>query len=92
MYAISLATALVLREYPLLGVAVAAAGCLLGWPFAALAALPLVLYSMRIAGFWKVVAAGTATTAAVTVSGRGKSSALCGVPWRLTACIPVTGV
>ncbi|KAG0576973.1 hypothetical protein KC19_5G122400 [Ceratodon purpureus] len=63
MYAITLASALVLLgDRHKTVVAVAAAGVLIGWPFAALAAAPLVIYSLFGGGFLRVFLAGLLTT------------------------------
>ncbi|CAI5954829.1 unnamed protein product [Closterium sp. NIES-65] len=67
MYAITWATSLTIQGRPAAATAAAAAGVLLGWPFAGLAALPLVLHGMITGGFVKVVASGAITT--VLVSG-----------------------
>ncbi|KAL8129798.1 hypothetical protein V2J09_018953 [Rumex salicifolius] len=47
MYAMSLSSALLLLERPATAVGVAAAGVILGWPFAVLAFLPITLFSLR---------------------------------------------
>lgn len=63
MYAITLASALVLlggRHKAV--VAISAAGVLVGWPFAALAAAPLVVYSLISGGFFHVFLAGLLST------------------------------
>ncbi|CAI5489614.1 unnamed protein product [Closterium sp. Naga37s-1] len=67
MYAITWATSLTIQGRLAAATAAAAAGVLLGWPFAGLAALPLVLHGMITGGFVKVVASGAITT--VLVSG-----------------------
>ncbi|CAI5975209.1 unnamed protein product [Closterium sp. NIES-65] len=69
MYAITWATSLTIQGRPAAATAAAAAGVLLGWPFAGLAALPLVLHGMITGGFVKVVASGAITTVLVSVSG-----------------------
>lgn len=69
MYAITLASALVLLgDRHKTVVAVAAAGVLVGWPFAALAAAPLVVYSLMGGGFLHVFLAGLLTTLCTMVS------------------------
>jgi hypothetical protein len=69
MYAITLASALVLLgDWHKSVVAVAAAGVLVGWPFAALAAAPLVLYSLLGGGFLLIFLAGLLTTLCTMVS------------------------
>lgn len=71
MYAITLASALVLLgDRHKTVVAVAAAGVLVGWPFAALAAAPLVMYSLLSGGFLSVFLAGLVTTLCTIVSSR----------------------
>jgi alpha-1,2-mannosyltransferase len=64
MYAITLAAALVLsgRRQHRATVAVAAFGVLVGWPFAAMAAAPLVVYSLATGGFLQVFCSGLITT------------------------------
>ncbi len=64
MYAITLAAALVLsgRRQQRATVAVAAFGVLVGWPFAAMAAAPLVVYSLATGGFLQVFCSGLITT------------------------------
>lgn len=64
MYAITLAAALVLsgRRQHRATVAVAAFGVLVGWPFAAMAAAPLVVYSLATGGFLQVFFSGLITT------------------------------
>jgi alpha-1,2-mannosyltransferase len=64
MYAITLAAALVLsgRRHHRATVAVAAFGVLVGWPFAAMAAAPLVVYSLATGGFLQVFCSGLITT------------------------------
>jgi hypothetical protein len=65
MYAITLASALVLLgDWHKSVVAVAAAGVLVGWPFAAL----LVLYSLLGGGFLLIFLAGLLTTLCTMVS------------------------
>lgn len=69
MYAITLASALVLMgDWHKTVVAVAAAGVLVGWPFAALAAAPLVVFSLLSGGFLHVFLAGVLTTFCTMVS------------------------
>ena len=69
MYAITLASALVLLgDRHKTVVAVAAAGVLVGWPFAALAAAPLVVYSLSAGGFLHVFLTGLLTTLCTMVS------------------------
>lgn len=69
MYAITLASALVLLgDRHKTVVAVAAAGVLVGWPFAALAAAPLVMYSLLGGSFLSVFLAGLVTTLCTMVS------------------------
>lgn len=69
MYAITLASALILLgEWHKTAVAVAAAGVLVGWPFAALAAAPLVVYSLLVGGFLHVFLTGLFTTLCTMVS------------------------
>lgn len=69
MYAITLASALVLLgDKHKAVVAVAAAGVLIGWPFAALAAAPLVVYSLMGGGFLHIFLAGLLTTLCTMVS------------------------
>ncbi|GJP56522.1 hypothetical protein CLOM_g15586 [Closterium sp. NIES-68] len=66
MYAITWATSLAIQGRPAAAVAAAAAGVLLGWPFAGLAALPLVLHGMFTGAFIPVLASGAATTVLVS--------------------------
>lgn len=47
MYAMSLASGLVLLEKPALAVALAASGVIIGWPFGVLAFLPVTLFSLH---------------------------------------------
>eukprot|EP00897_Mesotaenium_endlicherianum_P001191 jgi/Mesen1/11072/ME000099S10512 len=68
MCAITLAVAACLHRRPVAAVAVAAAGVLLGWPFAVLATAPIVLHSLFATGrFWAVLAAGTCASVATLI-------------------------
>ncbi|CAI5502779.1 unnamed protein product [Closterium sp. Naga37s-1] len=66
MYAVTWATSLAIQGRPAAATAAAAAGVLLGWPFAGLAALPLVLHGMITGAFVKVVVSGALTTLLVS--------------------------
>lgn len=68
MYALSWATSLLLNGRGPAAVAVAAAGVLLGWPFAALAAAPLVLTAFGVAGVLPVLVTGAAASLLTFVS------------------------
>lgn len=65
-YAVTAASAGVLRGHHTMVIAVCAVGALLGWPFAALAMLPLCVYTLGACG---AVALPVAATAAVATLG-----------------------
>eukprot|EP00250_Pteridium_aquilinum_P012965 c2104_g1_i1 orf=506-2251(-) len=67
MYTITSAIAALISGKPLLAVAAAVVGVLIGWPFSVLATVPIVIYSLLAGGLMSTIAVGIATSICILI-------------------------